>query len=164
MNPERAKKDSEQAAAIEHWDQARADLLIVDSQCELKDPFILTAFMQLLTPTFQDYIDKHLEPALRNNYEEIRRRVYAWVLKLKLDSKKEGPIHNIDPNNDFPGWCPPCSPEYNPYGGNYDQSWGGGYDNSGGDLQALGAGKGMFKGKNGTVSYTHLTLPTILLV
>ncbi len=75
MNPPPAKSDSEQAAVIEKWDQDRKGLLQVDPKSELKDPFILTAFCNLLTPMFKDYIDKQMDPTQRNDYALVRERV-----------------------------------------------------------------------------------------
>ena len=65
--------------------------------------------------------------------------MYSWALKLKLDAKKEGPIHHVEYPWDY------NSPGYYP-GNPQENSWGGGYESYGGDANAIGAGKGLWKG------------------
>ena len=150
MNPPPAKHNSEQAAVIEKWDQDRNDLMQVDPKCELKDPFILTAFCNLLTPMFRDYINKQMDPTQRKDYALIRERVYSWALKIRLENKKDqvGPMDNLEGAADWPGY------DQLTHGhgqGSYWEhgSWGGGCPTIGGEAAAIGQGKGQFAGLPG---------------
>ena len=149
MNPQPAKHDHEQAAVIEKWDQDRSDLMQADPKCELKEPFILTSFLQLLTPTFRDFINKQLDPTLRNDYTVVRSRIYAWALRLRLDHKGQGgAMDNLDRSaGDIDFGNDPLTHGRNPDGSG---SWGGGQILAGGDANAVGPGKGRFKGSAGS--------------
>jgi hypothetical protein len=140
MNPSAAKSDEDLANHIEKWDQDRRDLLLLDPSCELKEPFVLVAFKQLLTNKMRDYVDNMLDPSISENYEVIRSKVYAWALKRRLEHKnKGGPMNNMTPG------IPQDLPEPQQWPDAWDQGQDWWYPEN--HLGALGAGKGAYKGK-----------------
>ena len=154
MNPKPAKSDAELASHIEAWDYKCAELLKVDSKCELKDPFRLVAFKSLLTNTMSTYIINQIDPAFTNDYDFIRSKVYAWALRQRFTHKATGGMNAMNIPDDIVTGT---------YAGNYDSyetpnaaamGWGGGqgswdWDPAWGPMEAMGAGKQGFKGGKG---------------
>ena len=56
-----AKKEADLAEAIEKWDRDCQELRLVDSRCELKDPFRLAAFKCILTSNVANMVNNHLD-------------------------------------------------------------------------------------------------------
>ncbi len=90
QNPPRAKSGAELADCIEAWDRDRKELLKVDSRCELHEPFILTAFRCLLPAEVLSHIDDQMDSSISENYDEVRKKVYAWALRKRLNEKDSG--------------------------------------------------------------------------
>jgi len=161
MNPDRAKSDEELADRIEKWDDDRRELIKIDPQCELKDPFLLTAFKDLLTPKMADYIDNQMDSSVSEDYDEVRKRVYSWALKKRLqhrsNPKKSGGLDHMD----IPDELPPTQCEL--HGGKgpgpETATWGGGFGNwwdypDPNSVDVLGKGKAGAKGGKGTFNGT----------
>ena len=155
MNPERAKTEEGLAAHIESWDRDREELVKVDPACELKMPFLLIAFKNLLPVKMIEHIENQLSNEVQENYEEIRKKVYGWALRKKREhaSGKTGgsnPMSSVDIPDNLDCKTPPadqCGPGYpqgNMWGGGDQWSqWNPQWDQG---MDALGKGKGQWKG------------------
>ena len=133
MRPHAARNDASQAEAIETWDRERAELVLIDPQCELRAPFLLSAFKCLLTPTFSNYVNNHLDPSMREDYDFIRSKIYNWALRLRFEGKQDtgSPLAAFG-ESDEPN-CFPCEQAEGYWGGS-----GYGYHEP---LDAMGKGK-----------------------
>ena len=143
MRPNPAKNDSSQAEAIETWDRERAELVLIDPQCELKAPFLLSAFKCLLTHTFSNYVNNHLDPSMREDYEFIRAKIYNWALRIRFEGKQDTAAPLATLGDEEEPDCAPCIPD------NASGYWGGsgyGYHEP---LDAMGKGKQGAKGGGG---------------
>ena len=128
MNPERAKSEEELADAIEKWDRDQTELAKVDPGCELPEAFKLPAFKNMLPPRVLEFVETQMDSSLSDNYKEVRKRVYGWALKKRLEHKPlgtSGCVNEMDralPQYlDAYGQCvppppsaPPGAPSYGP--------------------------------------------------
>jgi hypothetical protein len=158
MNPARATSDETLADRIESWDQEQIELLKVDPTCELRPPFILTSFKNLLPEKVLKHVEEQMDSTLSENYTKLRSKVYGWALKKRVeakDRKSKGNVDNV--NQDIPSNLPDS---HTPHSHNHDScdndnNWGGGqdsgwYDDWGNWVDSMGTGKAGFKGgKNG---------------
>ena len=160
MNPVRCTKDEELADRIELWDKDHRELVLIDSRCELKDPWRLVAFKCLLTEKMLDFVENQMDPAINDNYDEVRKRVYRWALKKRQaapDHKGSRPVHPLEIPDQLPGGHseqeyghqhPKQDPHYENWGGGYPDYYGYGQTEWGPyATHALGPGKGQYKGK-----------------
>jgi hypothetical protein len=151
MNPTRAASDETLADRIESWDREQIESLKVDSSCELRAPFILNAFKQLLPEKVLKHIDEQMDQTVSNNYEKLsllRQKVYGWALKKRLEQREKGKsksndVNNVNPDipSDLPDTQSPNIP--NAYWGGGQEGW---YDEWGNWMDAMGKGKGSAKG------------------
>ena len=102
MNPKQARNEETLAEAIESWDRDQRELLLIDSSCELKDPFRITAFKSLLPNALLSHLEQNLDPHLEQ-YENLRNRVYGWALRKRLSASKNRPgaVANVAPDIPF---------------------------------------------------------------
>ena len=63
---------------------------MIDPRCELRDPFRLAAYRNLLTPGVRMIVDNQLDYRLRRDYDEVRKRSYALALTAKLEAERNG--------------------------------------------------------------------------
>jgi hypothetical protein len=167
MNPTRATRDEELANCIEKWDRDQVELAKADPRCVLYMPFKLLAFKNLCPQKLLDHIDTQLNTQTLEDYDEVRKLVYRWALKRRLEATGKGSggngLNEMDIPSHLPNQGPPpcCNPTWTgnaqPDPGNWDPSWewgggsGGQYDPAGYDwgMDALGKGKGAWKGGKG---------------
>jgi len=145
MNPECARSGPELAEAIEKWDQDQIELLKIDPKCALPDVFRLPAFKKLLPQDVLDHVENQMDSAISDNYQEVRKRVYGWALKRRLNEKSvsNGPIDEVSGGIPMGLGQPPNHPPEAQWGGGMP-AWNPANDPWG--VEAVGKGKGAFKG------------------
>ena len=150
MNPDPARSNEELADAIEKWDRDQMNLMKIDPKCVLTDPLKLPAFKKILTPEMLEHVENQMDSSISDNYTEVRKRVYGWALKKRLNSKQDssGGLDQLSgtqiPDNlgNTPTWGGGQSqPGYQPTSYSVPQDpW---------SVDAVGKGKGAFKGYQG---------------
>ena len=144
MNPPPAASEEVLADAIEKWDRDQVELLKVDPSCELPTAFKLPAFKNLFPPAVLNHVQNQMDSTVSDNYLEVRKRVYAWALRKRLQTQSAGSGNGGVNQVDLPDELTPVQAQsYAPWSG---QPWGGGDTGGSWGLDNVGKGKGAYKG------------------